>query len=122
MRLNPNAVVDGHISAELYRKAVEWPFTIESYGQVWWWYDRLARYSIRELPDRLMDDTSKEPSIALNELGKAGYETYGDFVGWVAHTGKPMPRWDELPEQIQLAWQAAAMRIRSYGQYSPDEV
>lgn len=40
------------------------------------------------------------------EVLKAGYAAYGDVVGGVAHTGKPMPAWEDLPPWTKRAWAA----------------
>jgi hypothetical protein len=45
---------------------------------------------------------------AGEDLLKAGYKAYGDYVGWKSHTGKPMPSWDQLPPDTQGAWAAFA--------------
>ena len=54
-------------------------------------------------------------SAETEELGKAlvkkGYQAYGDYVHWKAHTGKPMPGWEQLPPETQGAWFAFARTI-----------
>lgn len=43
----------------------------------------------------------------LMKYGQIGYNAYGNSVGWVNHTGKPMPDWEDLPFTIQRAWAMA---------------
>jgi hypothetical protein len=38
--------------------------------------------------------------------GQAAYETYCEAVGGVRANGEPCCTWEELPERIQLAWEA----------------
>ena len=38
---------------------------------------------------------------------RMAYKAYGDSVGWKNHLGKKMPRFDDLPEGIQSAWECA---------------
>jgi len=45
------------------------------------------------------------------ELAKAAYREYGYTTGFKNFRGDPMPRWDELPLSIQIAWKAAAQKI-----------
>lgn len=45
------------------------------------------------------------------ELGHIGYDAYGDVADWKAWNGKPMPKWDELPEDIRVKWTASAVAI-----------
>jgi hypothetical protein len=52
--------------------------------------------------ERIMDDY---------ELGRVGYEAYGDKAGWKNYEGKPMPKWDEVPQHIRDKWAAAAKAI-----------
>lgn len=49
------------------------------------------------------------------EIAKAGYNDYGEYVGWKNYAGLPMPTWDTLPEKIQGAWKAAAKKILRSG-------
>jgi hypothetical protein len=52
---------------------------------------------------------------AGEDLLKAGYKAYGDYVGWKSHTGKPMPSWDQLPPDTQGAWAAFARTVITAG-------
>ena len=45
------------------------------------------------------------------ELGRIGYDAYGDVADWKNYEGKPMPSWNELPEDIRVKWTAAAKAI-----------
>ena len=45
------------------------------------------------------------------DLAKVGYEAYGEHAEWKAYDGKPMPRWEELPEHIRIEWAVAARAI-----------
>lgn len=44
-------------------------------------------------------------------LAQMAYHAYGDWVGWKTASGKPLPRWGELPMQLQNAWTAATATI-----------
>lgn len=48
--------------------------------------------------------------MAMNwtEVAKDAYAAYGQVTDFMNFQGNPMPTWEELPEKIQLAWQAAA--------------
>jgi hypothetical protein len=45
-------------------------------------------------------------------LGRIGYDAYGEVAEWKNYEGKPMPKWDELPQHIRDKWAAAASAIR----------
>lgn len=49
--------------------------------------------------------------MTIEEKARAGYEKYGDFVGWRNYAGLAMPKWDELPGKIREAWAVAAQEI-----------
>jgi hypothetical protein len=49
--------------------------------------------------------------IAMKALAKVGYDAYGDAAGWENHIGKPMPKWEDLPEAIRAYWEVAAEAI-----------
>lgn len=36
------------------------------------------------------------------------YNAYGDSAGWKNFRGEPMPKWDDLPNEIQENWRAVA--------------
>jgi hypothetical protein len=50
---------------------------------------------------------------SMMKLAQAGYEAYGDEAQWTNVAGKPMPKWDELPERIRGFWRVAARAIVS---------
>ena len=50
------------------------------------------------------------------EKAKAGYERYGEFVGWKNYAGLPMPKWEDLPEKTRGAWTAVAIEISALTQ------
>lgn len=43
----------------------------------------------------------------MKETGQIAYEAFGDATGWT-DAGRPMPRWDQLPERARNGWRAAA--------------
>lgn len=45
------------------------------------------------------------------ELARTGYEAYGEWTGWKNFQGNPMPPWEQLGDNIQHAWVAAAGAI-----------
>lgn len=47
----------------------------------------------------------------LSALAERGYMAYGDLAGWRNYLGRPMPRWEELPERTRKYWMAAASAI-----------
>lgn len=44
-------------------------------------------------------------------IARAAFEAYDKDRGGLNHLGKPTPKWDELPEEIRHAWQAAALAV-----------
>jgi len=44
-------------------------------------------------------------------LGARAYAAYGKATGGLTHDGRVMPAWEDLGEQIQQAWTAAARAI-----------
>lgn len=44
-------------------------------------------------------------------LASDAYEAYGDNRGWKTYDDKPMPQWEELPKEIQTAWEVAESKI-----------
>ena len=47
----------------------------------------------------------------MDDLAKIAYEAYGESTGWRNYQGLPMPAWDDLPEPIRRAWDAAAQAV-----------
>jgi hypothetical protein len=45
-------------------------------------------------------------------LGQIGYEAYAVSTGGKTFDGRDMPKWDELPSRVQVAWFCAASAIR----------
>jgi hypothetical protein len=46
-----------------------------------------------------------------DETAKVAYAAYGASTGWVNFMGKPMPKWEDLPEKIQQAWRDATAAV-----------
>jgi hypothetical protein len=46
-----------------------------------------------------------------DNLAQQAYEAYGNEVGWVAHTGFPMPDWESLPDLQKDGWHAAVAKV-----------
>lgn len=44
-------------------------------------------------------------------LGRKGYEAYAKATGGKTFDGRDMPTWEQLPERIVNAWNAAAVAI-----------
>ena len=41
-------------------------------------------------------------------LAQEAYEAYANHTGWKSlATGQPLPQWDKLPRQIQIAWEVS---------------
>lgn len=47
----------------------------------------------------------------MRNIGAIGYEAYAKKTGGKTYDGRDMPKWEELPEKIQDAWEAAANGI-----------
>lgn len=47
----------------------------------------------------------------MPKYGQIGYEAYADATGGKTFDGREMPKWSELPERIENAWEAAAAAI-----------
>lgn len=47
----------------------------------------------------------------MKTAGQVGYDAYGEHAQWKAFDGRPMPRWDELREDIKEKWEVAARAI-----------
>lgn len=58
--------------------------------------------SLKLMYEEIMDDY---------ELGHTGYDAYGAKADWKNYEGKPMPKWDDLPQHIRDKWAAAARAI-----------
>lgn len=44
-----------------------------------------------------------------SQVAIMAYNAYGDYVEWKDYQGLPMPKWEELPEKIQVAWLKAGI-------------
>ena len=55
-----------------------------------------------------LSNTNHPPSATL---GAIGYEAYAVSTGGKTFDGRDMPKWHELPQRIQEAWEASALAI-----------
>lgn len=51
------------------------------------------------------------PHAEYPDLAQGAYAAYGQSTGGRNFRGDPMPEWDDLPEAIRTAWQAAAQNV-----------
>ena len=58
----------------------------------------------------LDDETTDTTEVAI-----AAYTAYGAVTDFKNYQGLPMPTWEELPETIQRAWNAAALEAFDMG-------
>ena len=49
------------------------------------------------------------PTIVWRDIAQVAYNTYGEHQNWRNYLDKPMPKWEDLPEDIKLAWEAAVL-------------
>jgi hypothetical protein len=47
-------------------------------------------------------------------VGELGYTLYGNFRDWKTYDDKPMPKWGELPDDIQAAWRSTEIGLATY--------
>jgi hypothetical protein len=59
--------------------------------------------------------TGSEAYDRESDIGYHAYQAYGEHVEWTAHTGKPMPQWEDLPARIKNAWRLAAEAALHHG-------
>lgn len=59
-----------------------------------------------------MNDVSRETP------GQVAYQAYGPVVAHRSYDGQPLRAWDDLPEIIRKAWEAAATAVL----WSPEHV
>jgi hypothetical protein len=45
------------------------------------------------------------------DLARIAYEAYGESTGGLNYQGLPMPAWEDLPEAIRQAWDAASQAV-----------
>ena len=43
------------------------------------------------------------------EIAELACAAYGQMVGWKNVVGNPMPKWEDVAEGIQRAWEAACV-------------
>ena len=48
----------------------------------------------------------------LTPLARIAYQAYGETTDFKNFRGEPMPEWDDLPEKIRQAWEAAAAAVQ----------
>ena len=52
----------------------------------------------------------------LEILAKMTYGAYGSETDFKNYQGLPMPKWEELPDKIREAWEAAAFYAFTQGE------
>lgn len=76
---------------------------------------RISKQRVGQLKTETNCEASMNVADYLQQqynLGRIGYEAYGEHVGWKAHDGSDMQQnWDLLPHRIQSAWMAAAYAV-----------
>lgn len=50
-------------------------------------------------------------STGPKRLGQVGYEAYAEKAGGKTYDGKDMPAWDDVGQEVQDRWEAAARAI-----------
>ena len=74
------------------------------------------RRAYRDLLLYLSPIEDREHAVKDGEfLGKSAYEIYADTVGGVSFDGKPLRKWEEMPEKIREAWEESANFTYSAG-------
>jgi hypothetical protein len=48
--------------------------------------------------------------MTAESLARQAYQAYCEQVDFL-DANKPMPRWEEMPANIRLAWQVSAIRV-----------
>ncbi|NEA22602.1 hypothetical protein [Actinomadura bangladeshensis] len=51
----------------------------------------------------------------VDRLARTAYDAYGETTDHLNFRGEPMPAWEDLGEQIQNAWRAAARAVAAAG-------
>lgn len=54
------------------------------------------------------------PTITWEKVGEVAYQAYGDSAKWKNFLGDPMPKWDELPQEIKNHWREASQAAFDY--------
>lgn len=63
----------------------------------------------------MADTFPSDPAQAAN----IAYDAYGDEAGWVNWQKLPMPKWADLPENIQRYWMAAVKKMYQLAANTP---
>jgi hypothetical protein len=63
--------------------------------------------------------TSNVSGIPWEDIAASAYRAYAASTGNKNFRGDPMPQWDDLPQPIQVAWEAAVRQV-GYCIWSPD--
>lgn len=73
-----------------------------------------ATLTVTGLTDALLAAHPEPENITrpLRNYGALGYSAYAQFTGGKTFDGRDMPKWGDLPERIQRAWNAAADAVR----------
>ena len=58
----------------------------------------------------------------MTTLGQVAFEAYNEDRGGVNYQGKKTPEWDELPEEIRHAWEAAAEALHEHALHRLESV
>jgi hypothetical protein len=53
----------------------------------------------------------KREHKTADQIGREAYHRYGQQTEFKNFRGDPMPKWEELPEKIRVAWMAATQPI-----------
>lgn len=78
-------------------------------------YPHRATVTVTGLFDELLLSHPQPENItrpSKSPLGSVGYEAYAQSTGGKTFDGRDMPRWSDLPERIQKAWNDASLAIR----------
>lgn len=57
--------------------------------------------------------STAQPGMAWSDIAASAYRAYAASTGGKNYRGEPMPAWDELPQAIQVAWEAAARQVET---------
>lgn len=52
----------------------------------------------------------------MGDWGQIAYEAYAKHQGWKNYAGNPIPAWNDVREDIQEAWRAAAQAVLALAQ------
>lgn len=68
---------------------------------------------LKQSEDALREELLAADVRKAGSQGQRGYEAYAAFTGGKTFDGREMPTWDQLPDRIKGAWEAAADAIRT---------